>query len=75
MLLRFEIINSLIVKNGYKKYLEIGVAEKYHCFDNIICDMKHSIDPCYEFDLFDKNRKEHLNLITEDDFNNIKLKE
>lgn len=48
MLLRQDIINGLIQKNGYKKYLEIGVAEKYHCFDHINCETKHSVDPCYE---------------------------
>jgi len=48
MIFRHQIINSLIQKNKYKTYLEIGVAEKYHCFDIIECETKHSVDPCYE---------------------------
>ena len=32
-------------------------------------------NPFYEFDLFDKNRKEYLNLISEDEFMKTKLGE
>ena len=41
---RTEIINSLIKKNGYKKYLEIGV-ESGQNIRNIECDLKHGVDP------------------------------
>ena len=45
---RSEIINLFIKKNGYKKYLEIGVntpAQPGWNFDNIIADIKHGVDP------------------------------
>jgi hypothetical protein len=41
---RIEIINSLIKKNGYKNYLEIGV-QNGHCFSQIQCENKIGVDP------------------------------
>jgi len=41
---RTEIINSLIKKNGYKKYLEIGVESGIN-IRNVECDLKHGVDP------------------------------
>lgn len=41
---RIEIINSLIKKNGYKSYLEIGVRTG-ECFAAINCGIKVGVDP------------------------------
>ena len=41
---RFDIINWLIEKYGYKSYLEIGVAEK-GCWYEIECNRKVGIEP------------------------------
>lgn len=41
---RIEIINSLISKNNYKSYLELGV-QAGDCFRQINCDKKVGVDP------------------------------
>jgi len=41
---RIEIINGLIQKNNYKRYLEIGVRGG-DCFNNINCENKVGVDP------------------------------
>lgn len=41
---RIEIINSLIKKNGYKSYLEIGVRGG-DCIENVVCESKIGVDP------------------------------
>ena len=46
---RIEIINAIIKKNNFKRYLEIGVRNPDHCFNKIECETKHSVDPGYEF--------------------------
>lgn len=46
---RIQIINTIITKNIFKKYLEIGVRNPDHCFNQIQCETKHSVDPGYEF--------------------------
>ena len=43
--IRGKIINDLIKKHGYKKYLEIGVFESAQNFDNIKIDYKVGVDP------------------------------
>ena len=46
---RYNIINALIRKNNYKKYLEIGVRDN-HCFNKIQIKDKSGCDPmekCY----------------------------
>lgn len=40
---RYEIINHIIEKRGYKSYLEIGVKDGV-CFDRIICRGKWGMD-------------------------------
>jgi hypothetical protein len=45
---RYDIINDLIRKNNFKKYLEIGVRNPDECFNLINCETKHSVDPGYE---------------------------
>ncbi len=42
---RYDIINALIKRHGYKKYLEIGVQNPIHCFDKIKCQQKNGVDP------------------------------
>lgn len=41
---RFDIINLLIQKYGYQRYLEIGV-EGGEAFGNVKCALKHGVDP------------------------------
>lgn len=41
---RIGIINALIQKHGYKKYLEIGVRDG-SCINAINCDVKVGVDP------------------------------
>jgi hypothetical protein len=48
---RDEIINYLIKKNNFQTYLEIGVRNPDDCFNKIICPIKHSVDPGYEFEI------------------------
>lgn len=43
---RYDVINHLIQKNNYLSYLEIGVAEG-DCFKQVMCNIKHSVDPSY----------------------------
>ena len=45
---RYDIINSLIERKGYKTYLEIGVRNPWDCFYRINCETKHSVDPGLE---------------------------
>jgi hypothetical protein len=46
---RFDIINLLIKKHNFKKYLEIGVCNPDECFNLIECEDKDSVDPGVEF--------------------------
>lgn len=62
---RTDIINRLISKFGYKKYLEIGVfgGENY---SNVVCEEKTSVDPeQYGFTKFVMTSDEYFNSITE----------
>ena len=45
---RVSIINSLIEKNNYKTYLEIGVRNPDDCLNHINCELKHGVDPGVE---------------------------
>jgi hypothetical protein len=47
---RYDIINKLIEKFGYKTYLEIGVRNPEECFNFIVCETKHGVDPGAEGD-------------------------
>ena len=45
---RTEIINTLIKKYGYKKYLEIGVntpSQPGYNWTGVVCELKHGVDP------------------------------
>lgn len=46
---RYDIINNIISKYNFKRYLEIGLSDPASCFDRINCEIKHSVDPGYEF--------------------------
>ena len=46
---RWEIINNIIPRYGFKDYLEIGVSDPQWCYDNVICQNKDSVDPGVEF--------------------------
>lgn len=59
---RYDIINSLINKFGYKYYLEIGFAHGGN-FELINCDNKSSVDPGFEVEY---NGAEYK--MTSDDF-------
>ena len=48
-MLRYDIINEIINKHSFKTYLEIGVCDPSVCFDKVICDVKHGVDPGVEF--------------------------
>lgn len=48
---RNDVINYLIKKHNYTKYLEIGVATG-ECLEKIECELKDSVDP-YFTDLYD----------------------
>jgi hypothetical protein len=41
---RTKIINEIIVKKGYKSYLEIGLGDGAN-FRNVVCDHKEGVDP------------------------------
>lgn len=58
MIKRWDVLNHLIGKYGYKSYLEIGVMEpsdlpevdadylqENKCFDRVVCDFKVGVDP------------------------------
>ena len=42
---RTEIINELIKKNGYKSYLEIGLANPDDNYTKVECEVKECVDP------------------------------
>jgi len=46
---RWEIINEIIERYGFKDYLEIGVCDPQWCFDKVICGNKDSVDPGVEY--------------------------
>jgi hypothetical protein len=41
---RYDIINTLIKKNNYKRYLEIGIQQGI-CFSHVNCEYKVGVDP------------------------------
>ena len=52
---RIDIINFLSEKFNYKKYLEIGLREPSAFFNH---------NPYFDYDKFDKNRVNDLNIIS-----------
>lgn len=58
MFYRQELINYLIERNNYKRYLEIGV-EDGHSLHSVKCQIKHGVDP---------NSKHATFHLTSDDF-------
>lgn len=65
-MLRSDAINHLIEKHGYKKYLEIGVADGSN-YNLIKCDYKSNVDPCFD-DKDSQNIKAVVNVMTSDEF-------
>jgi len=63
---RIDLINSLIAKNGYKRYLEIGVRDG-ECFKRIECETKIGVDP-------DKGSKATVFMTSDDYFESGKKK-
>ena len=51
---RYDIINWLIEKYGYRRYLEIGTAKR-ECFDKIACEYMAGTDPEQYFDVIRHN--------------------
>lgn len=45
---RYDIINEIIKTKNFNRYLEIGVRNPDDCFNNVNCEIKHSVDPGYE---------------------------
>ena len=58
---RYDIINWLIEKYGYKSYLEIGVAEG-ECFEKVECDAKIGCDVETSYEKYE------VPLLSSDDF-------
>lgn len=46
--MRYDIINNLARRFGYKSYVEIGLRNPEECFDHIIIESKDSVDPGFE---------------------------
>jgi len=42
---RHELLNEIIKRNGYKKYLEIGIDDPNNCFNHIKAEKKIGVDP------------------------------
>lgn len=60
MTMRWDILNFIIQKYGFKTYLEIGVQDYFTNCDKIKCDLKHAVDP------FPRNKCDYI--MTSDDF-------
>lgn len=63
-MMRYEIINSLISKYGYKSYLEIGIQGGW-CLCQINCESKVGVDPSPQINEFPKTE---MHLKTSDAF-------
>jgi hypothetical protein len=46
---RFDLINEVISRFGFKNYLEIGVCNPDDCFNQVNCEVKMGVDPGVEF--------------------------
>lgn len=42
---RVDLLNYLVKRFGYRRYLEIGVADDYACFSRVQCEHKIGVDP------------------------------
>lgn len=58
---RWDIINHLITRNNFQKYLEIGIYKGKN-FNNITCNMKIGIDPKPKY------KRENIFKITSDNY-------
>lgn len=57
---RTDLLNLLIERRGYRRYLEIGVRDRRHNFDKIDAPEKHGVDPA--------PRRPVTHHVTSDDF-------
>jgi len=48
----FEVLNAIIAKKGYKKYLEIGIDDPEECFNKLKIENKTGVDPYVDEDKF-----------------------
>jgi methyltransferase family protein len=62
---RFDLINLLIQKHGYRRYLEIGV-EDGDAVRSVRCEVKHGVDPTSRNATFQLRSDEFFNLIRTD---------
>jgi len=69
-LTRWEIINHIIKKYDFERYLEIGISNPRWCYNMVSCRDKDGVDPGYEFENNVANYKmtsdEFFELISED---------
>ena len=49
-LTRWEIINHIIKKYDFERYLEIGISNPRWCYNMVSCRDKDGVDPGYEFE-------------------------
>jgi len=62
---RFDIINLLIAKYGYNKYLEIGV-EDGHSLHSVKCGLVHGVDPASNKATFKETSDDYFARIPKD---------
>jgi hypothetical protein len=63
---RQQIINSLIEKNNYTSYLEVGVQNPQSCFSTINCEYKEGVEPFPKIKEFHYTSNIHIK--TSDDY-------
>ena len=61
-MLRYDIINHLISKKNYKRYLEIGV-EDGHSIHKVKCDLIHGVDPASKHATFEVPSDEFFKML------------
>jgi hypothetical protein len=65
---RYDVLNSLIEKNGFKSYLEIGYQQAI-CFNAVKCERKDAVDPApMHNDFMNTFQGKEFYLGTSDDF-------
>ena len=62
---RYELINELIKRNGYKSYLEIG-TQGDNCLKHVYCEFKVGVDP--DPILHENSNSNEFYKLTSDDF-------
>ena len=62
---RWEVINHIIKRYGFERYLEIGISNPRWCFNMVSCREKDGVDPGLEYEHNPANYK-----MTSDEFFN-----